>query len=78
MGQAETVEILLKNGAILHEKIGKFKKNALIAAAENGHSDVCVYLLKKGAEILGYDVILEKNREFIRRNLGCDTIPLGD
>ncbi len=34
-------------------------------------------LLKYAAEQMGYDVLLEKNRDFIKRNTGKDTIPLG-
>ncbi len=34
-------------------------------------------VLKYAAESMGYKVNLEKNREYIQRNLGLDTIPLG-
>lgn len=34
-------------------------------------------LMKHAAELLGFKTKLEKNREYIRRNLGMDTIPLG-
>ena len=34
-------------------------------------------ILKFAAGWLGYEFVLEKNREFIRRHLGLDTVPLG-
>jgi len=34
-------------------------------------------LMKYAAEVLGFETRLEKNREYIQRNTGFDTIPLG-